>query len=224
MSTKAYHHCLVHANHLQPHPDPALLNTTPPTASNVIDDTAKLNLVSPDYKSHLATKTSEARHRIYDSDEDDEPLPGIPGKKKKKTNRRLKEVEAEGLYLWDVTKHYLFRPGVAGGLVGLINLGLLAGAGRAFYTQPHLRRDRSAILSAVAATISLLSVEGYAAEKYRKTPRGQAEERRAKEEGTLLYKHLHEQILRPGVLGGLVGLRTPCCFVEFFHKLISKYS
>ncbi|KAF8070238.1 hypothetical protein FPV67DRAFT_1486715 [Lyophyllum atratum] len=188
----------------QPHPDPALLNTTPPNAPNVIDDTAKINVVSPESKTHPATTTSEARRRIYgDNDSDDE---GPNPSKNKKSNRRFKEVEAESLYLWEATKQYLFRPGVAGGLIGLVNIGLLAGAGRAFYTQPHLRRDRTVISSAVAATIALLSVEGYAAEKYRKSPRGQAEARRAKEEGTLIYKHLREQILRPGVLGGLVGL------------------
>jgi len=103
----------------QPHPDPALLNSTPPTASNVVDDTAKINVVSPEFKTHPATQTSEARRRIYgdnDNDSDDEdPRPS----RNKKSNRRLKEVEAESLYLWEVTKQYLFRPGVAGGLIGL---------------------------------------------------------------------------------------------------------
>ncbi|GLB37165.1 hypothetical protein LshimejAT787_0402160 [Lyophyllum shimeji] len=187
----------------QPRPDPALLNTTPPTASNVVDETAKVNVVASEAKARPATQTSEARRRIYghsDSDEDEHPS------EERRPNRRLKEVEAETLYLWEVTKQYLFRPGVAGGLVGLVNIGLLAGAGRAFYTQPHLRRDRTVISSTVAAALALLSLEGYAAEKYRKTPRGQAEARRAKEEGTLVYKHLREQVLRPGFLGGLVGL------------------
>jgi len=121
-------------------------------------------------------------------------------------NRRFKEVEAEGIYLWEVAKHYLFRPGVAGGLLGIVNVGLLAGTGRAFYTQPELRRDRTVVSSTIAAAFAILSLEGYAAEKYRKTARGQDEERRAREEGTLIYKHMREHILRPGVLGGIVGL------------------
>lgn len=90
--------------------------------------------------------------------------------------------------------------------LSLVNIGLLAGAGRAFYAQPHLRQDRTILASTAAAAFALLSVEGYAAEKYRQSPRGHAEEVRARKEGTLLYKHLHEQVLRPGVLGGLVGL------------------
>jgi hypothetical protein len=183
---------------------------------------SKLNVVSPNYKSHPATFTSEMNTGYVDDDDDNDAFPSGNPNKKKKVNKRLQEAEAEGIYLWEATKHYLLRPGVAGGLVGLsrlpshflysiaevvqVNLGLLAGTSRAFYTQPHLRRDRTALSSAVAATIALISVEGYAAEKYRKTPRGQAEEKRARKEGTLIYKHLHEQVLRPGVLGGLVGL------------------
>lgn len=87
-----------------------------------------------------------------------------------------------------------------------VNAGLLAGAGHALYTQPHLRNDRRFLTTIIGSALALLTAEGYAAEKYRQTPRGQAEEQRAKEEGTLIYKHLREVILRPGVLGGLVGL------------------
>lgn len=67
----------------------------------------------------------------------------------------------------------------------------------------------------MAATLALFSVEGYAAEKYRQTPQGQEEERRAKQEGALIYRHLHDQIMRPGVLGGMVGLgMTSITFLE----------
>lgn len=78
--------------------------------------------------------------------------------------------------------------------------------GRTFYAKPELRRNASAISSAVAASIALLSLEGFAAEHYRKTPQGRKEERKAKKEHALIYRHLHEQIMRPGVLGGLLGL------------------
>lgn len=84
----------------------------------------------------------------------------------------------------------------------------MAGASRAFYTQPHLRRDTKVISSTVAATLAIFTAEGFAVEKYSQTPRGKAEAKRAKEEGTLLYKHAHEAILRPGVAGGIVGLCT----------------
>jgi len=181
----------------QPRPDPALWNTETPSASIVADDTAKVNVVHPDFKEHPATITS-----------DNQPPPDddFDNRKRNNKNRRLREAEAEGLYLWQITKHYLFRPGVAGGLIGLLNIGLLAGASRAFYTQPHLRSDRKLIASTAAATLAILGVEGFAAEKYAETDQGKAEARRAKKEGTLIYKHLRENILRPQVLGGLLGL------------------
>ncbi|KAJ7132873.1 hypothetical protein C8R43DRAFT_1023748 [Mycena crocata] len=169
----------------QPRPDPALYNTAPPSSSPFIDGTKKVNVVpTPPHSNN----TNPSRRS--------------PGR----SSRRLDETKAEGIYLWDSAKHYLFRPGVAGGLLGLVNIGLMAGAARAFYTQPHYRRDTTVISSTVAATLAILSVEGYAAEAYRKTAAGQAEEARAKEEGAALYRYLREQILRPGTLGGLVGV------------------
>lgn len=87
-----------------------------------------------------------------------------------------------------------------------MNIGLIGSVGRIFYLRPHLRRDAIAISSALASTIALISIEGFAAEKYLQTSRGQEEERRVKEEGALIFRHTHEQIMRPGVLGGVVGI------------------
>ncbi|KAF7965385.1 hypothetical protein HWV62_44081 [Athelia sp. TMB] len=189
----------------QPHADPALLNTVPGSASHVADDSAKVGVVSNDFKEHPATYTSENRPEPAGYDE---PLPSGDKRHKaeKKASRAYREAEAEGAYIWETAKHYLFRPGVAGGLVGLVNVGIIAGVGHAFYTQPHLRRDKTIIGSTVAGALALLSVEGFAAEKYRQTPAGQDEERRAKEEGAVIYRHAREVVFRPGVLGGLVGL------------------
>ncbi|RDX54970.1 hypothetical protein OH76DRAFT_1478465 [Lentinus brumalis] len=180
----------------QPHPDPALLTTEPPSADNIADDAAKLNIVSPDFKSHPATTTS-----VKDIPSDAAP-PSTPSKRR----RYLDEVEQEGSYLFNVAKQYLFHPAIAGGLLGLINIGLISGAAYTFYTKPHLRRDTRAIASAVAGALTLLSAEGYAAEKYRETPRGQREAQKAKKEGAALYRAAREHILRPGVLGGLLGV------------------
>ena len=79
-------------------------------------------------------------------------------------------------------------------------------ASYSIYAKPHLRRDTRFLASAAAAALALLSAEGYAAEKYRNTPVGKEEERRAKQEGAALYRVARENILRPGVLGGLLGL------------------
>lgn len=176
-----------------------------PSADNIADDSAKVNIVSADFKSIPVTYTSDGRSN---DDYDDPPSEHDDRKRKskKKTRQGYTEAEAEGEYIWGIIKQYLLRPGVAGGLVGLTNVGIIAGAGRAFYTDPLLRRDSAAIGLIVAGGLSLFSLEGYAAERYRRTSRGQEEERMAKEEGTLLYRHAHEIILRPGVLGGLLGL------------------
>ncbi|OJT13113.1 hypothetical protein TRAPUB_10339 [Trametes pubescens] len=186
----------------QPHADQGLLTTEPPSADNIADDAAKLNIVSPDFKQHPATTTS-----VQDISPD-LSTPGAPtgGRKSGKGRRYLDEAEQEGFYLWNVAKYYILQPSVAGGLVGLLNLGLIGGTAYTYYTKPHLRRDTRAIASTVAAALALFTGEGYAAEKYSETPRGQREAKKAKKEGAALYRVAREHILRPGVLGGLVGV------------------
>lgn len=194
-------------------PDPALLQTARPHRDIVADDAAKVNVVSPDFKVHPATVTSETDILVEDASSDEtDPgaAPGAPKKarksRKNKAKRELRKAEDEGLYLWELAKEQILRPGVAGGLVGVVNVGLLAGASYAFYTHPHLRSDKQAIGGTLAAALVLSGVEGYAVERFRETPYGQEEERRAKQEGALLYRHAREAVLRPGVLGGLVGV------------------
>ncbi|KDR75448.1 hypothetical protein GALMADRAFT_249508 [Galerina marginata CBS 339.88] len=189
----------------QPHPDPALLNTTPPTHSNIIDDTAKVSVVAPQFKEDPHTYTSEARRTVDDGDSKVMAPPAHPTHGHKAKNG-VEAVELEGVHLWESAKTYLLRPGVCGGLLGLVNIGLLASVGRTFYLRPHLRRDATALSSTIAVAVALISAEGFAAEKYRQTPRGKEEERRARREGALIFRHLHQQIMRPGILGGLLGL------------------
>ncbi|KAF9218495.1 hypothetical protein BS17DRAFT_883398 [Gyrodon lividus] len=186
----------------QPHPTSFITNQGPTTSE--VDDTAKVNVVSGDFSDEPATYTAP---EIF--------VPVEPEVKHTKgeekafrggCSRRLQETAVEGSYLWQLTKQCLFRPGVAGGLVGLVNVGLLSGAGYALYTKPHLRGEKTVISSAVGGALILLAAEGCGVEKYRKTSFGREEERRTREEGILFYKHLHEQILRPGVLGNLVGI------------------
>lgn len=87
-----------------------------------------------------------------------------------------------------------------------MNVGLLGTASYHLYTQPHLRRDPKVLGATIGGALVLLGAEGYGAAQYRATPAGREEERRAREEGAVVYKHAREAILRPGVLGGLVGL------------------
>ncbi|TFK54398.1 hypothetical protein OE88DRAFT_1733065 [Heliocybe sulcata] len=197
----------VAAQHLppnEPKPDPALLNTESVSADAIADDTSKVNVVPSDFKQHPHTVTSETEI-IVDSEE---PAPPVPrkDKAKDKAKKRLHQAEVEGVYLWEVAKEYLFRPGVAGGLLGVVNVGLISGVGYLYYTKPHLRRDTKVLSSTVAGAVALLGLQGWGAETYRRTPKGQEEERKARAEGAVIYRHLRENILRPGVLGGIVGL------------------
>ncbi|KIK85027.1 hypothetical protein PAXRUDRAFT_152784 [Paxillus rubicundulus Ve08.2h10] len=184
----------------QPRPNPALLTTDEePVTVSEVDDAAKVTVISGDFKDGPTTHTSET----VIGDEAEVDL-AIPGKRVPRGgfSRRLQEAVLEVSYLWQLTKQCLLHPGVARGLVGLVNVGLLSGAGYVLYTKPHLRGDKTAIDGALL----LLGAEAYAVEKYGATSCGQEEERQARDEGTLVHQRIREQILRPGVLGNIVGL------------------
>jgi hypothetical protein len=89
---------------------------------------------------------------------------------------------------------------------GTVNIGVFASIGRTFYTRPEMRQNAIAISSAVATSMVLLSLEGFIAEAYIKTPRGKEEEKRARKDGARLYRRVQEQIMRPQALGGIVGI------------------
>ena len=104
----------------QPKPDPSLLTTEVPTANNVIDDTAKVNVASPDFKAHPATVTSETDIYVeVTDDEDDGGNVNGSEKSKRRVKKRLAEAEAEAADIWAVAKDKLLQPGVAGGLIGV---------------------------------------------------------------------------------------------------------
>jgi hypothetical protein len=205
---------------LQPRPDPRLLNTVPSSTS------AESEVKYPN--------GTEFEPR----DESNHPQ-SKKGRGKKGLDH-LRRTEREGFELWETAKQYLLRPSVAGGVVGLgtlidmslfsdspsqANIGLLATAGRAFYNNPGYGRNPKIVSSTVAAAILVASVEGFAADRYHRTPEGREAERKAKEDGSLLYQHTREVILRPESLGGLVGVGLPAFahYVNVF-RLMSPYS
>ncbi|KAG5635214.1 hypothetical protein H0H81_012018 [Sphagnurus paluster] len=170
----------------QPQPDPALLNTTP-TTSNIVNDDAKVKLLPSRYK-------NRDQHHVDESNLQD---------KKDSPKRHPKRAQEKRVGSWEVAKHYILRPGVAGGLVGLAHVGIIFCVGRAFYNQPRLYQNRFVVSSTLAAALAAASIEGYVIERYSQTPRGHDEQRHVKEDGALIY--LYDQILRPGVLGGILG-------------------
>lgn len=93
----------------QPIPDPALFTTETAEPSPVVDDAAKVNVVPSSFKEQPATKTSEIRQELDEREN---------AARRASHQGRRKDTQ-EGVYLWELTKRYLARPGVAGGLIGV---------------------------------------------------------------------------------------------------------
>ncbi|GJJ06533.1 hypothetical protein Clacol_000725 [Clathrus columnatus] len=186
---------------MQPRPNPNLLNTEPPTAPTFVDDTVKVSVVDPSYKEYPATTTSLNRPPT----DDERSKRHHHETYKEKAKKDFNAAERRGIGMWDDMKERLFRPGVAGGLLGVVNIGLLATMGYKLYTEPHLRSDRRFLGWSTAGVLGVLGVEGFFAEAYRNTSQGIEEEKRARAEGASVYRHTKEIVLRPQVFGGLVG-------------------
>ncbi|KAF8493610.1 hypothetical protein JB92DRAFT_3084920 [Gautieria morchelliformis] len=171
--------------------------------TQVIDDTGnKVNVVEHGFKEHPATTTSVNRPSPDSEDDSQEDSESH----KKAARKNISRVEQRSSQLWERFKEQLIRPGVAGGLIGVVNVGLLGTLSYQLYTQPHLRTDSRVLGGSAAGALIILGAEGALAESYRNTAQGREEERRAREEGAALYKHAREVILRPRVFGGLLGI------------------
>ncbi|KDQ21291.1 hypothetical protein BOTBODRAFT_25715 [Botryobasidium botryosum FD-172 SS1] len=202
----------------QPHPDPALFTTRPSDASLPdVDSGSKVTVVPGDFKSNPRTSTSERpvpnpapvrrAARNYNANADDSSSESeddtlAPGQSSKPKSQRKREREQ----LWARIKQRVLQPGVAGGLMGIINIGILSAVGYDLYYHPSLRSNRRFLSTAAAGTLLLFGAEGAVAEAYSRTEAGKAEAKKARREGSLIYNRSREVILRPGVLGGLVGL------------------
>jgi len=123
----------------------------------------------------------------------------------RKAQAELQDVENRLGPYWEKTKDIVLRPGTLGGLMGVVNVGLLGTIGYFAYTRRHQPWDRQIVAGTVAGTLALFGAEGYVTESYLNTPEGREEAERAKREGSRFYGQAREVILRPGVFGGLAG-------------------
>jgi len=204
----------------QPHPDTGLLNTEPPAEGEVQlpdGDSTKVTVAPSDWKEHPKSVAEDLREQkaAAQSAMSDNLNAATSGntngsakrkERKERTQERLDEYEEEGKDLWARAKHTILQPGVAGGLLGVVNLGLLGTVSYKLYTEPHLRTDQRFITTSALSALAIFGAEGYFADAYSKTDAGQREAAKAREEGGALYSQAKQIILRPGVLGGVVGV------------------
>ncbi|KIO25323.1 hypothetical protein M407DRAFT_92676 [Tulasnella calospora MUT 4182] len=216
----------------QAHPDTGLLNLERDGDTSLPDVEKKVTVVPQSYKDHPETETSALNHSLpsepasqphqssnhqssnhQSSNHQPSNAHGHSpfsqserDRRSKDIKKKLEETEEEGLELWAEVKERMLRPGTLGGLIGIVNVGLIGAFGYELYSKPHVRSDTRLLATAGVSGLVLLGAEGYLAEAYRKTAAGQEEERRAREEGAALYRRTKDIVLRPGVLGGIVGV------------------
>ncbi|TFK22602.1 hypothetical protein FA15DRAFT_706253 [Coprinopsis marcescibilis] len=184
-----------------PQPDQALLNTISPTASSIVDDASKINVVSSDFKEHpRSTYEEKIRGQApLTTGASSEPEEGES--KKPRHNHHQERLPA----FWQRTTDWILRPGVAGGLLGIVNVGLIAGAGYSFFARPQLRRDPALLGGAAVSAFSIMLAEGYLSKQYVETPEGQRRVRRVKNKGSALARWIDECVHEPTVQHALVA-------------------
>ncbi|PPQ99742.1 hypothetical protein CVT24_009725 [Panaeolus cyanescens] len=124
----------------QPHPDSALLNTTPPSSDSRINISSKVNLVAPDFKDRL---------------EREESTSGTPNPSKRRVHSN------NGPQSHKPSSNAFTREKCASGLLALVNVGIFGVLGRTFVLRPQLQRDTAAILSTVGGSIALLAGQNH---------------------------------------------------------------
>ncbi|WWD20712.1 hypothetical protein CI109_105188 [Kwoniella shandongensis] len=185
------------------HPAPAYEPSTSDAAPKPLPSPAKDDVTLPEsgaewtkeHEAELKQKTKEAEKDIEKK-----------GKEySKKAQDELHKAESALGPYWEQTKEVVLRPGTLGGLMGVVNVGILGTIGYFAYTRKDQPWDRRIVGGAVAGTLALFGAEGYVTESYLSTPEGKQEAERAKAEGSKAYLQAKEVILRPQVAGGLVG-------------------
>lgn len=114
-----------------PQPDPNLLSTEASSGTGVVDDSAKVAVVSSDFKENPQSEfTENIRQNVpQESSGTHVPMPTlrdgiisqpIPAPQQpSKAHRAGHKAKAEAVSIWEHATNFLLRPGVAGGLIGL---------------------------------------------------------------------------------------------------------
>lgn len=78
----------------------------------------------------------------------------------RKKKVELNKAESKLAPYWEKTKDVVLRPGTLGGLLGVVNVGILGTIGYFAYTKRNQRWDNRIIGGTVAGTLALFGVEG----------------------------------------------------------------
>ncbi|WVF68221.1 hypothetical protein IAT40_002986 [Kwoniella sp. CBS 6097] len=189
--------------HPAPEPEPSTSEAAPKPLPTPTKNSVDLPESGAEFEKKAKETEKKAEGKAKQAEKKEAEKKGKELSKKAK-NELHKAESALGPY-WDKTKDVVLRPGTLGGLMGVVNVGILGTLGYFAYTRKDQPWDRRIVGGAVAGTLALFGAEGYVAESYLQTPEGRQEAERAKAEGSKAYLQAKEVILRPQVAGGLVG-------------------
>ncbi|WVQ63317.1 uncharacterized protein L199_001469 [Kwoniella botswanensis] len=184
------------------HPAPEYEPSTSESAPKPLPTPTKNSVDLPESGAEFEKKAEKAEKKAKEVEKKAEKKGHEYSKKAK--DELHKAESALGPY-WDKTKDVVLRPGTLGGLLGVVNVGILGTAGYFAYTRKDQPWDRRIVGGVATGILALLGAESYAAESYLQTPEGKQEADRARAEGSKFYLQAKEVILRPQVAGGLVG-------------------
>lgn len=72
----------------------------------------------------------------------------------------LNKAESTLAPYWEKTKDVVLRPGTLGGLLGVVNVGILGTIGYFAYTKRNQRWDNRIVGGTIASTLALFGAEG----------------------------------------------------------------
>lgn len=78
----------------------------------------------------------------------------------KKARKELDEAETAVAQWWAKTKEVILRPSTLGGLMGVVNVGLLGGIGYTAYENRGRPWDQKVVGGAIAGVLALFTAEG----------------------------------------------------------------
>lgn len=100
-----------------------------------------------------------------------------------------------------------------------MNVGIISGVGYLAYTKPRLRQDLRVVSGTVAGIFAIVGVEGYISKLY--ATGVESEKPRVASDNARILDLTKKHLLRPGVLGGFVGLGAFWGIFLYPHSIVN---